>query len=90
MDFQLFMLAATVVLMLVTVATKYISTLRLVRHRERLHEVETELHALRGRLKVVDNEKAIARSNEKNLNNQKTRLEKRIPNLKKELRSLDR
>ena len=76
MTIKLFFLAATVFLMLITVGTKYFSTIRLVCHRERLHDVEVELASLGLRLKVVDNEKAVAQSNERNL--------------KKELKSLER
>ena len=90
MNFQLVLLAATVVLMILTVGTKYISTIVLMRHGERLHIVAVELAALRARLKIVDNEKAIAQGNEKNLNNQKDQLEKRIPALKKQVKSLER
>ena len=58
-----------------------------MRHGERLHNVAVELATLRARLNIVDNEKAIAQSNKKNLNNQ---LEKRIPALKKQVKSLER
>ena len=87
MTFQLVLLAATIVLMFLTVSTKYISTIVLMRQRERLHIVAVELASLKARLKIVDNEKAIAQSNEKNLNNQ---LENRIPALKKQVKSLER
>ena len=87
MTFQLVLLAATGVLMILTGGTKYISTIVLMRQGQRLHNVASELAALRARLKIVDNEKAIAQSNKKNLNNQ---LEKRIPALKKQVKSLER
>ena len=87
MTFQLVFLAATVVLMILTVGTKYISTIVQMRHGERLHNVAVELAALRAWLNIVDNEKAIAQSNKKNLNNQ---LEKRIPALQKQVKSLER
>ena len=87
MTFQLVLMAATIVLMILAVGTKYISTIVLMRQGQRLHNVASELAALRARLKIVDNEKAIAQSNKKNLNNQ---LEKRIPALKKQVKSLER
>ena len=90
MDFQMSLMAATVILMLLTVATKYISTILTVRQRNRLHEVTAELASKRTRLKVIENEKAVAEGNEKSLTSQKSRLEKRIPTLRKELESLDR
>ena len=75
-----------VVAMLGTVATKYIATVLLVRRRERLHETESQLSGLKDRLKTVSNERAVAESNEKNLNAQKERLERQVPNLEKQLR----
>ncbi|HCR16808.1 MAG TPA: hypothetical protein DIU35_04935 [Candidatus Latescibacteria bacterium] len=87
MTFQLVLLAATIVLMILTVGTKYISTIVLMRHGERLNSVAVELSTSRAWLNIVDNEKAIAQSNKKNLNNQ---LEKRIPALKKQVKSLER
>ena len=75
MTFQLVLMAATIVLMILAVGTKYISTIVLMRHGERLHNVAVELATLRARLNIVDNEKAIAQSNKKTLNNQ---LEKKL------------
>ena len=80
----------TVVAMLGTVATKYVATVLLVRRRERLHETESQLSQLKDRLKGVSNERAVAESNEKNLNAQKERLERQVPNLERQLRDLDR
>lgn len=88
MSFELVIFTAAVVLMLGTVLTKYLTTIRLVRHRDRLREIEAEVSEKRGRLKGVQNEKAVVESNEKTLNAQKDRLEKRIPNLRKELDKL--
>ncbi len=89
MSFELVLGIVTVATMLSTILTKYISTILLVRRRERLHGVEAELRDLQSRLKVVDNEKAVAERNAKSLTTQKERLEKRVPKLQKELKALE-
>ena len=88
MSVELIGLMVAVVLTLVTLLTKYLTTIRLVRLHEKLHRAEVELHQLKGTLKGVENEKAVAESNEKNLNSQKERMEKRLPTLRKEVERL--
>ena len=75
--------------MLGTVLVKYLTTVRIVRVRERLAEVESEVRGLRSRLKTIMNEMIIAQEKERNVTRQKDRLEKRIPNLEKEIKSLE-
>ena len=78
-----------VVAMLASVLVKYLTTVRIVRVRERLASVESEVRTLRSRLKTVTNEKIIAQGKERNVTRQKDRLEKRIPKLDKELKDLE-
>jgi len=78
-----------VVAMLASVLVKYLTTVRIVRVRERLASVESEVRTLRSRLKTVMNEKIIAQGKERNVTRQKDRLEKRIPKLDKELKDLE-
>lgn len=78
-----------VVAMLASVFVKYLTTVRIVRVRERLASVESEVRTLRSRLKTVTNEKIIAQGKERNVTRQKDRLEKRIPKLDKELKDLE-
>ena len=77
-----------VVLMMFTILTKYISTVLLVRFRKQLLEAEAELRDARARLKAVENEQAVAEKNEKQFGSKKERLEKQLPQLKKELDKL--
>ena len=90
MTVELLLGLVTVAAMLGTVATKYIATVLVTRRRERLHDTEVQLIQLQNRLKVVQNEKAVADSNEKNVNTQKERLERQVPNLQKQLKDLER
>ncbi len=78
-----------VVAMLASVLVKYLTTIRVVRVRERLASVESEVRTLRSHLKTVTNEKIIAQGKERNVTRRKDRLEKRIPKLDKELKDLE-
>ena len=79
-----------VVAMLSTLLTKYLSTVLLVRRRERLHRIEAELRDLQGRLKAVENEKAVAERNAKAFTSQQERLKKRIPKLQQQLKTMEK
>ena len=88
MSIEMIALGVTAVLMMMTLLVNYLTTIRLVRLRDKLRRVETELSQQRGRLKGVENEKAVAESNERSLNSQKERMDKRLPTLRKEVERL--
>lgn len=88
MSVEMVGLMVSVVLMLLTLLTKYLTTVHLVRLKDRLHRAGVELSQLKGKLKGVENEKAVAESNERRLNSQKERMEKRLPTLRKEVERL--
>lgn len=76
-------------LMFCTMAAKYLTATRLLRHRDRLSQTESEVRGLRGQLKVVEHERDLVERQENALNRKKTRLEKRIPDLVQQLQKLD-
>ena len=80
--------AVLIMALLITLAVKYATTVRLVRLRERLVESEAAVRGLRTQLKGMENERAVSDSQEKSLSGQKKQLEKQIVGLQKELRGL--
>ena len=88
MSIDMIMGIVMVVLMMLTILTKYISTVLLVRLRKHLGVAEGELRDARSRLKAMQNEQAVAEKNEKQFSSKKERLEKQLPLLKQELEKL--
>ncbi|MDA0744885.1 MAG: hypothetical protein O2954_00055 [bacterium] len=88
MSFELITFLVCLACLFSTLAAKYLVTVRTFRFRERLHAAEAGVVDLRKQLKVIDNDHAVLLNKEKSLTNQKTRLEKRIPGLRKELTEL--
>ena len=74
--------------MVSTILSKYLTSARIIRLREAVVEAEVDVRAIRGRLKALENERAVAERNTKAIEKQKGLMEKQIANLEKELGSL--
>ncbi len=72
------------------VLSKYLTTLRTFRLREHILQAEADVRNIRGKLKAMENERAIAERNAKTMERQRNVLEKQITNLKQELDSLNK
>ena len=73
-----------------TVIVKYAATVRTIRQRERLVEVESELRNQRGKLKAAQNQKDVMRRELRKTERQKEALDKKTKHAENELTSLNR
>ncbi len=73
-----------------TVLVKYATTVRTIRLRETLIEVESELRTERGKLKAAQNQKEVLTRELKKAQRQKKSLDKKSKHYEEELTSLNR
>lgn len=70
------------------IATKYLTSARLQRLRKRVLEAETEVRKVRGKLKAVETDHAVAGRGVKTQERQRRTLQRQIEKYRKELAEL--